>query len=353
MRAPVKTILSVLLTAGGLLPAQEPPPTFTLGHAGRPARPGGARPQGQARRRPAGRRGPGLRGRHALRDRVVPARCRRRARTSPRPRRRTSPERTGSARRGRDPVPGQPRRARLRRPAHRHGPARPAGRPRPAREGVPAEHLVRGLQGGPRGIRLLQAVHDRPGTARRGRGVRDDGRRRATRRARGIAAVAAGTPAATTTTPAAAADPPGRPARTRPRRDRRRGEAGLPRRSPDRVQAFDSLYGLLAIARSLEPVRGRKSIVYFAEAREVPDSVAATYDTDDRRGQPRERDDPHRRHPRADARRGPGGRSAFDEVARELQRDGGHRGRRGCDRNPRRPCDRVRRHAAAARSWSD
>ncbi len=29
MRAPVKTILGVLLTAGGLLPAQEPPPTFT------------------------------------------------------------------------------------------------------------------------------------------------------------------------------------------------------------------------------------------------------------------------------------------------------------------------------------
>ena len=47
----------------------------------------------------------------------------------------------------------------------------------------------------------------------------------------------------------------------------------------DRVQAFDSLYGLLAIARSLEPVRGRKSILYFAEAREVPSSVSGVYDT--------------------------------------------------------------------------
>jgi VWFA-related protein len=47
----------------------------------------------------------------------------------------------------------------------------------------------------------------------------------------------------------------------------------------DRVQPFDSLYGLLAIARSLEPVRGRKSILYFAEAREVPTSVSRVYET--------------------------------------------------------------------------
>ena len=40
-----------------------------------------------------------------------------------------------------------------------------------------------------------------------------------------------------------------------------------------RVTTFDSLYGLLAIARSLDPVRGRKSIVYFAEAREVSTAV--------------------------------------------------------------------------------
>ena len=46
-----------------------------------------------------------------------------------------------------------------------------------------------------------------------------------------------------------------------------------------RVQTYDSLYALLAISRSLTPVRGRKSVIYFAEAREVPDLRNATYDT--------------------------------------------------------------------------
>ena len=46
-----------------------------------------------------------------------------------------------------------------------------------------------------------------------------------------------------------------------------------------RLQTYDSLYALLAISRSLAPVRGRKSVIYFAEAREVPDLRNATYDT--------------------------------------------------------------------------
>lgn len=45
-----------------------------------------------------------------------------------------------------------------------------------------------------------------------------------------------------------------------------------------RVQTYDSLYALMAISRSLAPVRGRKSVIYFAEAREVPDLRNATYD---------------------------------------------------------------------------
>ena len=43
--------------------------------------------------------------------------------------------------------------------------------------------------------------------------------------------------------------------------------------------AFDSLYGLLALARGLEPVRGRKSILYFALASEFGDSVTYAYET--------------------------------------------------------------------------
>jgi VWFA-related protein len=46
-----------------------------------------------------------------------------------------------------------------------------------------------------------------------------------------------------------------------------------------RVQAKDSLYGLLALARGLQGVRGRKSIVYFAWATEFPTEVTTLYDT--------------------------------------------------------------------------
>ena len=80
-----------------------------------------------------------------------------------------------------------------------------------------------------------------------------------------------------------------------------------------RVQTFDSLHGLLALSESLEPIRGRKTILYFAEARqgsrdatgeyEVTISAAnranVTIHTIDARGL-----DP----------RVPGGRTAFDEV---------------------------------------
>ncbi|HXK10795.1 MAG TPA: VWA domain-containing protein, partial [Vicinamibacteria bacterium] len=81
--------------------------------------------------------------------------------------------------------------------------------------------------------------------------------------------------------PTAAAPPPGRP--DLPPEPALGGigtavEANLAELAT-RGQTFDSLYGLLAIARSLQPVRGRKSIVYFAEAREVPDSVTVLYDT--------------------------------------------------------------------------
>jgi VWFA-related protein len=45
-----------------------------------------------------------------------------------------------------------------------------------------------------------------------------------------------------------------------------------------RVQTYDSLYALMAVSRSLAPVRGRKSVIYFAVAREVPDLRHALYD---------------------------------------------------------------------------
>ena len=46
-----------------------------------------------------------------------------------------------------------------------------------------------------------------------------------------------------------------------------------------RVQTYDSFYALMAISRSLAPVRGRKSVIYFGEAREVPESYSVTYDS--------------------------------------------------------------------------
>lgn len=92
----------------------------------------------------------------------------------------------------------------------------------------------------------------------------------------------------------------------------------------DRVQAFDSLYGLLAIARSLEPVRGRKSIVYFAEAREFPTSVSVAYDTTIGEAN-RANVTIHTVDTRGLSARRVGGRSAFDEVIGSFSASGGTR----------------------------
>lgn len=106
-----------------------------------------------------------------------------------------------------------------------------------------------------------------------------------------------------------------------------RVEAGLQDLS-NRTQAFDSLYGLLALARSLEPVRGRKSIVYFAEAREVPDSVTVAYDTTIGEAN-RANVTIHTVDTRGLSAQRPGGRSAFDEVAGSFSASGGTGGGRG------------------------
>jgi VWFA-related protein len=45
-----------------------------------------------------------------------------------------------------------------------------------------------------------------------------------------------------------------------------------------RVEAFDSLHGISALARGLGQVRGRKTILFFAEDREIPLSAASVYD---------------------------------------------------------------------------
>ena len=45
-----------------------------------------------------------------------------------------------------------------------------------------------------------------------------------------------------------------------------------------RVEAFDSLYGISALARGLSQVRGRKTILFFAEDREIGDGAASVYD---------------------------------------------------------------------------
>ena len=45
-----------------------------------------------------------------------------------------------------------------------------------------------------------------------------------------------------------------------------------------RLEAFDSLYGIAALARGLSEVRGRKTILFFAEDRELPESAVSVYD---------------------------------------------------------------------------
>jgi VWFA-related protein len=106
-----------------------------------------------------------------------------------------------------------------------------------------------------------------------------------------------------------------------------RVEAGL-QDLTNRTQAFDSLYGLLALARSLEPVRGRKSIVYFAEAREVPESVTVAYDTTIGEAN-RANVTIHTVDARGLSAQRPGGRSAFDEMAGSFSAAGGTGGGRG------------------------
>jgi VWFA-related protein len=45
-----------------------------------------------------------------------------------------------------------------------------------------------------------------------------------------------------------------------------------------RLEAYDSLYGIAALARGLREVRGRKTILFLAEDREIPESAASVYD---------------------------------------------------------------------------
>jgi VWFA-related protein len=92
----------------------------------------------------------------------------------------------------------------------------------------------------------------------------------------------------------------------------------------DRVQAFDSLYGLLAVARSLEAVRGRKSILYFGEAREVPTSVTSVYDTTIGEAN-RANVTIHTVDTRGLSASRPGGRNAFDEMIGSFSAQGGTR----------------------------
>ena len=130
-----------------------------------------------------------------------------------------------------------------------------------------------------------------------------------------------------------------------------RVEAGL-QEIANRTQAFDSLYGLLALARSLEPVRGRKSIVYFAEAREVPDSVAATYDTtigEANRANVTIHTVDTRGLQRAEAGRSQRLRRARSGASARRGARGAARVRSATPRRRRRPSPAT---AAAARSWS-
>ena len=260
-------------------PARAGDSHLPLRRPGRPARPGGARPEGQDRRRPPGRRGPGLRGRDALRDRVVPARAgagKGRARTTAG---RTvsgdapasAPEATTPSRANLvvlvfDTSRSRPPRSPARAPSTcSRGSSRPTPGSRSSRSTAacaccrPSRATRRGSPR-PWTSRRRATTHGAP--APRRRCSRSDERSRDRRRRR-----------------------PGRPDRT-PRPTPMlagiggaRGSGYLQRARRPGPARFDSLYGLLALARSLEPVRGRKSIVYFAEAREVPDSVTVAYDT--------------------------------------------------------------------------
>ena len=56
---------------------------------------------------------------------------------------------------------------------------------------------------------------------------------------------------------------------------------GLDREVQDlagRLEAYDSLYGIAALARGLGEVRGRKTILFFAEDREIPEGAVSAYD---------------------------------------------------------------------------
>ena len=46
-----------------------------------------------------------------------------------------------------------------------------------------------------------------------------------------------------------------------------------------RLEAYDALYALAALARGLSGIRGRKTILFFAEDREIPESSAHIYES--------------------------------------------------------------------------
>ena len=322
MRARVKTILSVLLTAGALLPAQEPPPTFTsdtqvvlLDLVARD------------------RKGKTVADLRADEVQVFEdgTRCEissfRLVRASGRdepapPQAAPSPEKVGSA-----PETATPSQANLvvlvfdvlpvaTAPLARQGALDLLSKEFPANTWFAVFKVDRG------GMRPLQAfTSDR---ARLASAVDfatagDDARRLAP----------ATSLQSLPETPAAPIEPPGE--QTRPDAppnpalaaiggnvQRYLGELG------DRVQAFDSLYGLLAIARSLEAVRGRKSILYFAEAREVSTSVTGVYDTTIGEAN-RANVTIHTVDTRGLRAQRPGGRSAFDEMIGSFSASGGTR----------------------------
>jgi VWFA-related protein len=85
--------------------------------------------------------------------------------------------------------------------------------------------------------------------------------------------------------------------------------------------ALDSLHALLALARGLEPVRGRKSIVYFAEAREAPHSVTVAYDTTISEAN-RANVTIHTVDARGLSASRPGGRSSFDQMIGTFSAEG-------------------------------
>ena len=95
-----------------------------------------------------------------------------------------------------------------------------------------------------------------------------------------------------------------------------------------RVPALDSLYGLRAISKSLEAVRGRKTIVYFAEAREVPDSTTPIYEATMSEAN-RANVTIHTVDARGLSSQRVGGRSSFDETVGSFSASGQTGGGRG------------------------